>query len=262
MSGCEVWKGVVNYEDYLEVSNLGRLRSIDRYFTRSYINKIGNNVKSTQFKKGVVLKLHLCRSGYYWVKTQVEGKIVKLYPHREVCRAFNGEGGGGQVVDHINEDKQDNSSSNLRWLNRKDNAVKSGIKFADKSAAFTGTVIAIDLITGEEVARFNGSKEMKELGFDFRNVSAVLKGKRRSHRGCIFKKLTNRKIFEGDENITLSKTNFTYVDVFDFYGNYQFTLKSWEEIFSKGFTPIKVIAVLKGKARTHKNMNFKLREEK
>jgi len=262
MSKNEVWKSVVGYEGYLEVSSLGNMRSVDRYFTRSYINKWGNTVESTQFKKGVQLKLYLCRSGYYRVSTQVNGKHLSIYPHVEVCKSFHGIGEDGKVVDHINENKLDNTPQNLRWVSRQENGVKHSAKLADRSAAFTGTVVAIDLISGEEVARFNGNKEMADLGFDFRNVSAVLKGKRRSHRGCIFKKLNNRLQFDGDENINLSKTNFTEVEVFDFHGNYQFTMESWEELFSRGFTPIKIIEVLRGKARTHKDMTFKLKQEK
>lgn len=262
MEDIEVWKDVVGHEGYLEVSSFGRLRSVDRYFTRVYINSIGNTVESTQFKKGTVLKLCLHRSGYYRVSVQVEGKRFNIYPHREVCRAFNGTGEVEQVVDHINEDKLDNTPNNLRWVYRKENAVKSSAKLADASAAFTGTVVALDLVTGEEVGRFNGNKQMAEAGFDFRNVSAVLKGKRKSHKGCTFKKLYNRRDFKGDKSITLSKSNFTELDVFDFYGNYQFTIKSWEDIFSRGFTPIKVLAVLRGDARTHKDMYFKLKEEK
>lgn len=218
-------------------------------------------MESTQFKKGIVLKLYLCRSGYYRISAQIEGKRFNIYPHKEVCKAFNGDGEIGQVVDHINEDKLDNTPNNLRWVYRKDNAVKSSAKLAEASAAFTGTVVALDLVTGEEVGRFNGNKQMAEAGFDFRNVSAVIKGKRRSHRGCTFKKLYNRRDFDGNRNITLSKSNFTELDVFDFYGNYQFTIKSWEEIFSRGFTPIKVLAVLRGDARTHKDMYFKFKRE-
>jgi hypothetical protein len=53
----EVWKDIPGYEGYYQVSNLGNVKSLDRYISYKNTNKL-------QFKKGVFLKAAISKSGY------------------------------------------------------------------------------------------------------------------------------------------------------------------------------------------------------
>ena len=51
----EIWKDIAGYEGLYQVSNLGRVRSLDRYIERT--SKYGKPFK--QLRKGRLLKLSL-----------------------------------------------------------------------------------------------------------------------------------------------------------------------------------------------------------
>lgn len=107
----EVWKAVVGFEGLYEVSNLGRVRSLDRYIDRAD--------GTTAFYRGKVLSpagnpyLHvqLCNGC-----THVQGRI-----HRLVAEAFVPNPNGLPQVDHIDCNKQNNRADNLRWCTLQDN---------------------------------------------------------------------------------------------------------------------------------------------
>ena len=52
----EIWRPVKEYEGYYEVSNIGRVRSIDRVV----VDKNGRQ----QFKKGTILKYNIKKKSY------------------------------------------------------------------------------------------------------------------------------------------------------------------------------------------------------
>ena len=54
----EIWKDIEGYEGFYQVSNIGRVRSLDRFVN-------GNHITCDyQFMKGKILKLRKNRSGY------------------------------------------------------------------------------------------------------------------------------------------------------------------------------------------------------
>ena len=85
-----------------EVSNLGRVR-----------NK----------KLGIVIKPHI-HNGYYAVGSTTQ-KSGRQKVHRLVCYAFHGEPSYfGLCVDHINNDRLNNTAENLQWLEFSENSRK------------------------------------------------------------------------------------------------------------------------------------------
>jgi hypothetical protein len=104
----EEWRPIAGFEASHEVSNLGRVRSIDRWT----VAKDGRRT----FRRGRLLTLTTHKRGGYWVAVlNYPGVEKKATVHRLVCRAFNGEPFEGAVVRHLNGDPKDNRPENLKW---------------------------------------------------------------------------------------------------------------------------------------------------
>lgn len=96
----EIWRPVVGYEDYYQVSNYGRVKS-------SYC--------------GRVLKPELTNDGYLRVELWKNHKGKKICVHYIVYTSFNGQIPDGMQINHINEIKSDNRPENLNVLTPKEN---------------------------------------------------------------------------------------------------------------------------------------------
>lgn len=108
----EEWRKISVVDGY-EVSNFGRVRSVDRIVERFHPN--GTLVK--QPLKGQVISQAACKNGYLYVN--LKGKHIQV--HRLVAVAFVDGYAKGLDVAHENNDRHDNRSENLRWKSRKDN---------------------------------------------------------------------------------------------------------------------------------------------
>lgn len=110
----EVWKPVVGYEGLYEVSNYGRVKSLDRLV--SYSN--GTVLKF----KGKVLKPQLTKDKrYYFVRLPKDGQTKNILVHRLVAQAFIPNTLNLPVVNHKNEDGFCNYVWNLEWCTAKYN---------------------------------------------------------------------------------------------------------------------------------------------
>lgn len=115
----ETWTPVVGLESNFEVSDLGRVRSVDR--TVRY--KDGR----IYTYKGNVLSQWVDHHGYMRVHLKMNGKDKKAHVHRLVAEAFIQNTENLETVDHINAVKTDNRRVNLQWLSRPDNISKKAI---------------------------------------------------------------------------------------------------------------------------------------
>lgn len=122
----ESWKPVVGFEGLYEVSNLGRVRSLDRV--------VPSRWGKTRAIKGRVLRLRVV-DGYSRVclyARSVNG-IRTFDPslvHRLVAMAFLPSPAEGKTqVNHVNFDRSDNRPSHLEWVSPSENvqhSVKAG----------------------------------------------------------------------------------------------------------------------------------------
>ena len=102
----EKWLPIKGYEDLYEVSNYGRIRSLN------YRKTVKRKVLKCHARLGYYIKVSLCKDG-----------IRKYYRvHRLVAQAFLPPPLEGEnQVEHINTDKRDNREQNLRWVSPKGN---------------------------------------------------------------------------------------------------------------------------------------------
>lgn len=112
----EIWKDIPDFEGYYQVSNLGRIRSVERTILKSN-NRI-------QVSKSKILKPFDNGSGYLVVHLRRENKRYVKYVHRLVCGTFLGKIEGFDI-NHNNFDKKDNSADNLSVMTRKENILYS-----------------------------------------------------------------------------------------------------------------------------------------
>lgn len=109
----EVWKPVVGFEGLYEVSNKGRVRSVDRDIIRSD--------GKVQHKKGVVLKQFITNKGYPYVMVNKDYKQHLKTVHRLVAQTFIPNPNNCPVVNHKDEDKTNNCVENLEWCTQSHN---------------------------------------------------------------------------------------------------------------------------------------------
>ncbi len=110
----ERWLPVVGYEDSYEVSDHGRVRSIDR----TVIRKDGHRARF----KGRLLKPHPDEFGYLEVILSRRSKGKTIAVHVLVCTAFHGpKPPHAHGVRHLNGKQLDNTPGNLQWGTRSEN---------------------------------------------------------------------------------------------------------------------------------------------
>jgi len=106
----EVWVSAFTLDGYFEVSNFGRIKSLGRY-----VNTKGGQ----RWKKEIILKQFLDKTGNLKIRFSVDGSQVDVYIPRLIYFSFNYNEkikGRDWVVMHKNKIKTDNSLSNLKYV--------------------------------------------------------------------------------------------------------------------------------------------------
>lgn len=188
----EIWK-IYPKIPFIETSNFGRIRTKDHYVT------IKNGVK--RFIKGKVLKQYLNRSGYMYVSFGMNGKKVSLRVHRIVATCFVLNPNGYPQVNHKDNDRTNNSASNLEWCTSEYNNA-----YREKyGKARNHPVIAVNPETSE-VFWFESQREAaRQLSVYQTNITQVVKGK------CHFKTAGGYWFCNADEN-AVEKTRAKFGD--------------------------------------------------
>lgn len=109
----EIWKDIPGYEGLYQVSTMGNVRSLERYYTS------GNGVVR---KTGGLLTFKLNYHGYFRVGLSKNGKTIYKFVHSLVAEVFIPNPFGFPQINHKNEVKTDNSVSNLEWCTAKYNS--------------------------------------------------------------------------------------------------------------------------------------------
>lgn len=103
----EIWKPIVGYEGFYEVSNFGRIRSIEHFVNHS---KGGKKIIRSK-----VMNPYTDEDGHKRIKLCKMGKGKKHYVHNLVTEAFIGPKPSGYATAHGNGIPDDNRLENLRY---------------------------------------------------------------------------------------------------------------------------------------------------
>lgn len=113
----EEWRDIEGYEGLYQVSNKGRVKSLDREI--EYLVK--GRYKAKRTYHSTILKTYHNNSGYILVDLHINQKRDKCTVHRLVAEAFIPNPQNKPQVGHINCDKTDNRVENLYWCTQEEN---------------------------------------------------------------------------------------------------------------------------------------------
>ena len=146
----EIWKDVELYDGLYQVSNLGRVKSL--------------NYRRT----GKEQRLKPCDTGngYLQVVLYKNGKIDRPLVHRLVAKAFIPNPENKPEVHHRDGNTHNNCVSNLQWVTRKEHRDKDRSKKV--LCVETGTIFP------------SASEAGRQIGIDIGNINSCCQGKRKT----------------------------------------------------------------------------------
>jgi len=141
----EIWKKVVGFESTHEVSNLGNLRTLDRY--------VKHYKGGLRLYKGKPKTFRLNRDGYSRTNIKTNGNSKDFTVHRLVAKAFIPNPENYKAVNHINGIKTDNRVENLEWCSYSQNTTH----------AVKNRLIETKLIDEQAIEIFNSNLSQRKL---------------------------------------------------------------------------------------------------
>lgn len=161
----EIWKPVVGFESRYLISDQGRLFSI---------------------KSGRLRKPKLTKDGYEVFALCKNGKSKHIAAHRLVAIAFIENPLGLPCVNHKDENKRNNSVSNLEWITIKDND-NYGTRNKRMSATKKKPVTQYDLNMNIVQIHTGVKDAMRSTGVNKNSIINACRGCRESAGGYIWR---------------------------------------------------------------------------
>lgn len=174
----EIWKTITETEGKYEISNLGRVRGVDRY-----ARVCGGGQR---FVKGRIIKPCVCTNKYLTLNASMGKNTKHLLIHRLVAQYFIPNPHNYPEVNHKDENPQNNRVDNLEWCTPKYNCnygtrnqrcMEKVIKKSVKQLSLNGDVIMIyPMIIEAE----------RKTGVDSSQIIRVCKGQNKTAGGYIW----------------------------------------------------------------------------
>jgi len=173
----EIWKDINGYENEYQVSNYGRVRSLDREIQvtekkstirepRSFIiRKKGRILKQNKFKY---------KTGFYY-RVQLKHKGKQYFVHRLVALTFIENNDPNKIeVNHKDLNGLNNHVDNLEWVTPSENVIHG--HYTRKY-----WIKPVSLIKDGVIHHFNSQKEARKAGAAA--IDRLLKGTQTSTNG-------------------------------------------------------------------------------
>ena len=124
----EQWKDIPNYEGYYQISNLGRVKSLERILIK--------NGKKCVYK-ALIKKTNIGKRGYWIVGFCKNKKESQKKIHRLIAESFIPNFENKPHINHIDANKLNNDISNLEWVNNRENSCHK-VKLSNFTSKYTG----------------------------------------------------------------------------------------------------------------------------
>lgn len=132
----EEWRDIEDFEGCYQVSNMGRIKSLERVVMR----KDGKPLTVRER----ILKANKNEDGYLLVSLHGNGKKRAASIHRFVAETFIPNPDNKPQVNHLDENKTNNCVSNLEWVTNLEN-VNHGTCKKRRIATIQKPVVVVDL---------------------------------------------------------------------------------------------------------------------
>lgn len=176
----EVWKDIKGYEGIYQVSNMGNVKSLDRYVFHK-----GNG--TNMFVKGRILKSNSRKNWYRQVILYDKSHKPKTHlVHRLVAEYFVPKVEGKDFVNHIDGNKENAIYTNLEWVTPKENinhAIKTGltpIGQESSSAKLTNQQV-MEIRSKISTGKYSCMTVAKEYGISDSTVEKIVDGRLWKH---------------------------------------------------------------------------------
>lgn len=161
----EIWKDIKNYENQYQVSNFGRVKSLER------IIKIKDKKKGEYCRTvfGCILVPNLRKDGYVFVNLNKNNKKKAYKIHRIVANTFIPNPENKSQVNHKNGIKSDNRVENLEWTTPHENMIHSyRVLHCKRSEGVRGKAtkkskIVFQIKDGKIIRKFYGCPEASRI---------------------------------------------------------------------------------------------------
>jgi len=181
----EIWTPIQALNNHYEISNQGKIRSVNRaVLNKNYNNRIQNF-------KGRLLKTGKSRDGYVLCYPTVGGEKFTFTVHRLVAIQYVANPHNLREINHLDSNKNNNAWWNLKWCTRAENmqhAHDNGlVKIPSRSESTCSKKIFQLNLDGEFIAEYGCLKDCEDAtGIGFRQISAVATGMRMTTHGLKF----------------------------------------------------------------------------
>ena len=177
----EIWQDVKGFEGFYQVSNLGRIKSLDRIIQQHHRNQ--RNVE--HIYKGKILKGNINKNGYIIVDLHKKGKIKKFLLHRLIAETFIPKVKGKNIINHKDNNPTNNQVNNLEWCTQSEN-IKYAYEFGNKKAPHQKRIIQFDR-NNNFICEWESQTQIERvLGIKQANISKVCLGKRSQAGGYLW----------------------------------------------------------------------------
>lgn len=107
----EIWRDIVGYEGLYQVSNEGRVKSLERTVIRK-------NGRPCTVKEKIIKPQKYSSGGHLCFSIYKHGTYKMLPIHQAVAKAFLLNPNGYTLVHHKNHNPTDNRVENLEWMTK------------------------------------------------------------------------------------------------------------------------------------------------